>query len=74
MNIFVIRYSIDPTDAANKQYVDNHFSSDLNLNNHRITGLTDPIDDYDAATKYLFHNQHMMFIKVFVTVKIEKYN
>ena len=41
----------DFTDAANKQYVDNHFSSDLNLNNSRITGLADPIDDHDAATK-----------------------
>ena len=41
----------DPTDAANKQYVDNRFSSDLNLNNNRITGLADPIHDYDAATK-----------------------
>ena len=41
----------DPTDAANKRYVDNHFSNDLNLNNNRITGLADPIDDHDAATK-----------------------
>ena len=64
----------DPIDAANKQYVDNHFSSDLNLNNNRITGLADPIDDHDAATKILVHNEHMMFIKLFVTVKIEKYN
>ena len=23
----------------------------MNLNNNRITGLTNPIDDYDAATK-----------------------
>ena len=35
----------------NNMYVDNHFSSDLNLNNNRITGLADPIDDHDAATK-----------------------
>ena len=41
----------DPTDAPNKQYVDNHFSNDLNLKNNRITGLADPIDDHDAATK-----------------------
>ena len=44
----------DPTDAANKQYVDNHFCSDLNLNNNRITGLADPINDHNAATKIFF--------------------
>ena len=64
----------DPTDAANKQYVDDHFSGDLNLNNNRITGLADPIDDHDAATKIFAYNQHMIFIKLFVTVKTEKYN
>ena len=63
----------DPTDAANTQYVDHHFSNNLNLNNNRITGLADPIDDHDAATKILSHNQHMMFIKLFVSVKIERY-
>ena len=46
-----LSYPTDPTDAANKQYVDNHFSSDLNLNNNQITGLANPIDDHDAATK-----------------------
>ena len=45
---------VNPIDAANKQYVDNHFSGDLNLNSNRITGLANPINDHDAATKIFF--------------------
>ena len=31
--------------------MDNYFSGDLNLNNNRITGLADPVNDHDAAIK-----------------------
>ena len=67
----------NPTDAANKQYVDNHFSSNLNLNNNQITGLADPIDDHDAATKIFVpqpaYDVHKAFCNSEI-VKIEKYN
>ena len=55
----------DPTDVANKQYVDNHFSNDLNLNNNRITGLANPINDHDAATKIFVPQPAYDVYKVF---------
>ena len=55
----------DPTNSANKQYADDHFSSDLNLNNNRITGSADPIDDHDAATKIFVPQPAYGVYKVF---------
>jgi len=50
-----VAYPTGPSDAANKQFVvdqlQEHFTSNLNLNNNRITNVADPVDEQDIATK-----------------------
>ena len=55
--IFFLGNPVDGSDAINKQYADSNFlnisgvSTDLNMNNHKITNVLKPDNDNDAVNK-----------------------